>query len=342
MQEFYNEKEIIVDTRVNYKHLQLNRPNVLNSLKREQFLTIRDLFFQYEKDKQTDFVIVSGVGRAFCAGGDLVQITNGVKYKVEEADQFVWNEYRMDRDLHYFSKPYIALMHGIVMGGGAGLAMPARYKICTEKTIFAMPENSIGFYVDVGVTWYLSRIPNNVGMFIAMTGYRCNTLDCLFTGIGTHYVPSKDIPAFLEDMEGVKDVVTHLKKYDGSNVKIDKMQSGIKNNIDSVENIIQRLERENTTFSKECLEAMNGSSPTSLYATFKMMKKAKNCTIDQLLILNFSLSTNLFRKSYDFVEGVRAKIVEKDNAPNWKPKQVDKKFMDSLFESDQILHFSRL
>lgn len=308
----------------NHAHLILNRPNSLNAIQKDTFPIIQFLFQKWNLDPSIHFIICSGEGRSFCSGGDLFQITNGVRYNIQDAIDFVSFEYKMDYFLYKIKKPYISLMKGHVMGGGGGLALPAKYRIAHPTTIFSMPECSIGFYVDVGVIYHLARIPHNIGTMIALTGYQLNAADCMFTGICTHFVKNFDwmINEFekSEDIEGIIKRHSSLE-YGESKLKenmgwIEKCFSQI-----SLDEIIFEIKKESSSLAKQLYQKMIQSSPTSLKVTFMMIKKAKNLNIEKVIQMNFSTSKRLFLFP-DFVEGVRAKLIDKDE-PKWNPSKIE-------------------
>lgn len=327
MENNYENNEILIENFKHFKHIILNRPKQLNSIKKDMFPILTKYFKEFESDSETEFIICSGRGKSFCAGGDLIEITNAVKYKVEDAMLFVKNEYEMDRELFYLKKPYISLMNGYVMGGGLGLSIPAKYRICNENTIVSMPENSIGFYVDVLTCYYLSRLPYNLGIFISLTGYRLNYIDCLFTGICTHFIENKNILLFLKDCEKRIDIDQLLKEYSKNINEKSKLELNLEFiqkcfSFYKLKDILSFLKQEskNNLFAKEINELIKNYSPTGLKTTFKMIKKSKLLNIDQEMKLNYYKSCWLFQNSKDFIEGVRAKVIDKDNDFKWESK----------------------
>eukprot|EP01080_Neovahlkampfia_damariscottae_P000965 gene965-9872_t len=275
---------------------------------------------------------MSGNGKSFCSGGDLVEITTAMTSNLIDSFNFVRNEYTLDRNLYHFSKekPFIPIMNGYVMGGGSGLAFPGKYRIITENTVWSMPENSIGFYPDVGVPYYLSRMKNNFGLFLALTGRRLKSFDCLYFNIGTHFIESKKLKKFLRECEEnpnekIENILNQYSSQpNGKSEYIQHLNLISKCfNEDSVENIFKSLKNENTKFSLKLIEEMEKFSPTSLKVTFKFMKLVEKLTIDQGIDLQYNVSTKYFTISNDFIEGVRAKIVDKDFKPKWNPKSLE-------------------
>ena len=213
------------------------------------------------------------------------------------------------------------------MGGGSGLAFPGKYRIITENTVWSMPENSIGFYPDVGVPFYLSKMKNNFGLFLALTGRRLKSFDCLYFGIGTHFIESKKLNSLFKECEkNLNEIEKILKKF-STKPPLNEKSEYIEHlnliskcfNQDSVENIFKSLEIENSNFSLKILNEMKKFSPTSLKVTFKFFKEIKNLNIDESIDLQYNVSTKFFTISNDFIEGVRAKIIDKDFKPKWNP-----------------------
>lgn len=354
----------------NSKQIQLTRPKYLNSLEKDTFPQIEKLIDTWDTDKNIKVVFSTGAGgKAFCSGGDIREISSFVDGKhTSLARDFVYNEYRMDRALFRFSKPYVPIMHGYVMGGGCGFSCPGGYRICTETTNWAMPEVTIGFYPDVGVTYYLSRLKNDkgggIGMFLALTGYSLTPDDCIHFGTATHYIYSKDIDNMMHDVDNEPEKIEEiLGNYDekrkkllvsSGSTKLQEYSRFIAKVFDRghhkcVEDIVIALhdyledpggEPSNKGFAKEILDIMSICSPFSLKITYKCMELANEMTSYQVLEMNYILSTKLFTYSTDFPTGVQAKLITKQRA-KWQFKtlqDVPDDFVNFMFIPWSVIH----
>ncbi len=187
-------QQVIIGSDDGCGHVTLNRPKAINALNFEMCRTIIAALQSWEFDPEIAAIIIDhSDGRGFCAGGDLRALYENIRDGSSEVLDFFRTEYRLDHLLFTLAKPSVCFMDGIVMGGGAGIAMPCRYRVATEATIFAMPETGIGLYPDVGAGWFLSRLPDRIGQWLALTGARLDGADCLRLGLATHYLPRDEL-----------------------------------------------------------------------------------------------------------------------------------------------------
>ncbi len=187
-------QEVIIGSGGGCGHVTLNRPKAINALNFDMCRTIIAALQSWEFDPEIAAIIIDhSDGRGFCAGGDLRALYENIRLGGSEVLDFFRTEYRLDHLLFTLAKPSVCFMDGIVMGGGAGIAMPCRYRVATESTVFAMPETGIGFFPDVGAGWFLSRLPDRIGQWLALTGARLDGADCLRLGLATHYLPRDEL-----------------------------------------------------------------------------------------------------------------------------------------------------
>jgi enoyl-CoA hydratase len=324
--------ELRIERRGAVVHVVLNRPRALNALTHDMCRRLLEGLADWQRDPELGAVVVEGEGdRAFCAGGDIRRVADMVtRDGAEAAAGFFRVEYPMNARLFHFTKPWIALLDGIVMGGGVGISIHGRHRIATDRTRFAMPETGIGFFPDVGGTWALPRLPGETGMFLGLTGQHLNAADCLASGIATAHVPSSSLDDLKESLfalatgpdfeRRVGDVIGKLTMRPGAGSlaslreRIDACFRG-----DSLDEILHRLDVETSGFGQETLAVLRTKSPMSLKVTFEQLRRGRALpSFDEAMRLEYRL-VRRFLAGHDFREGVRALIVDKDNTPAWRP-----------------------
>lgn len=282
----------------------LDRPKALNALTPFMISAIDEALNVAESDATVTIIVIrSSIEKAFCAGGDVKGFHECGIENAHIAQVFAEREYELVRRIYHFEKPIVTIASGIVMGGGAGLALPARYVIGTETTKFAMPEVSIGYFPDVGSTYYLSRLPKKVGWFLAMTGSMIGAADLQACGLIKHFIPSTKITEFIENLpQSVLKMPIDLGKPVLDFDKIEKSFS-----LKSVDEIID-------SFGKEWF---SNKSPSSIQIAFEELKVAQKMGFDQVIDLDVNIAKEVL-KMPDVYEGVRAKLIDKDNLPKWQ------------------------
>ncbi len=320
----------------------LNRPKALNSLNINMVRLMYDQLNSWKTNRDIRAVVVEGEGKAFCAGGDVVTITRdkGSQYQKD----FFKEEYRLDR-LTSLMPNYVALADGIVMGGGVGISVHGKYRVATEKTLFAMPETGIGLVPDVGGSYFLPRIPlKGLGMFLALSGHRLKgASDCLAAGIATHACDSDKLADLKSDLlKSDGDVEAILDAYSAkySNSKtfsLEERMSDISRIFDgksAVEDIIEDLRTSGGDWGQKTAVNMLKMSPTSMKVTFRMIEEGAKCKdLAECLKMEYRLVRRCCEDE-DFYEGIRAVLVDKDNSPKWKPdalQNVSKADVDRYF-----------
>lgn len=339
-------KDVILETSGNKGVVTLNRPKALNALNLSMIRKIYPQLKEWDTDPQIKMIIIKGSGdKAFCAGGDVRAIAEAGKKGESPTNDFFREEYLLNNLIGTLQIPYVALIHGITMGGGVGLSVHGAYRVATEKTVFAMPEPAIGFFPDVGGSYFLPRLPGKLGLYLALTGYRLTGRDLTKTGIATHFISSEK----LKDLEqallripnpSLQDVDKVLQKfvYQCENDHIKdlslKHEKGKINTLfsaESIEAIIQNLEKDGSEWSKKQLDTLRKQSPTSLKVAFRQLNEGSKLTLQEDLKMEYRLSQR-FMEKHDFFEGVRAVLIDKDNKPKWQPSTIQEVTNDMVEE----------
>ncbi|XP_073489300.1 3-hydroxyisobutyryl-CoA hydrolase, mitochondrial isoform X3 [Aquarana catesbeiana] len=330
--------------------ITMNRPKALNALNLNMARQIYQQLKLWEEDPDTFLVIIKGSGgKAFCAGGDILAVTNAGKSGDRLAQDFFREEYILNNAIGTYRKPYIAFIDGITMGGGVGLSVHGHFRVASEKTLFAMPETAIGLFPDVGGGYFLPRLPGKLGLYIALTGFRLKGRDVQKAGIATHFVESEKIPSLEKDLTCLKeptkkDVAEVLDTYQTKSTAdeekpfilaehLDKINSLFTAN--NVEEIIENLKKDGSSFAQQQLQTLSKMSPTSLKITFRQLKNGSSLTLQEVLTMEYRLSQACMR-GHDFYEGVRAVLIDKDQNPKWKPERLEdvtNEYLDSCFAS---------
>lgn len=304
----------------------LNRPKAINSLNQPIVDGLTELLTAWEADDSIETVILTGAGeRGLCAGGDVVAIYHSARAGGAEARHFWREEYLLNAQIAEFSKPYVSLMDGIVMGGGVGVGAHANTRIVTDTTKMAMPEVGIGFIPDVGGLYLLSRAPGGLGVHAALTGAPFNGADAIALGFADHYVPHADLAAFTAAI--ISDGLPHaLATYSieppaselaAQREWIDACYSG-----DSVTDIIAAL-RGHGGAAEDAANLIATRSPVALSVTLEALRRAAQLeTLKDVLIQDYRVSSASL-SSHDLVEGIRAQLVDKDRNPQWSPASLE-------------------
>jgi len=302
----------------------LNRPKALNSLTHEMCLAYDRQLAAWTQDASVTAVVLKGAGdRAFCAGGDVLAIRTAGKDGNSLTADFFRDEYRMNRRIEVFPKPHIALLDGVTMGGGVGVSLHGSHRIATERTLIAMPETGIGLFPDVGGTYFLSRVPGGLGMYLGLTGARMKAADALHAGFATHYIKSErlaDLEAALAEAKDAAAVVEDLSEDPGP-APLSEQSAAIERCFvqESVEAIYDALGNEPGEWAAKTLSTLQEQcSPTSLKVTFEALHRAAKLDFDAAMVVEYRLS-QAFMAGPDFYEGIRARLVDKDQKPAWTP-----------------------
>ncbi|XP_072028334.1 3-hydroxyisobutyryl-CoA hydrolase, mitochondrial-like [Amphiura filiformis] len=338
--------EVILEKNKNAGVITLNRPKALNALNLSMIRTIYPKLQEWNSDPGTSMVIIKAAGgKAFCAGGDIKAVTDAGKVGDSLAVNFFREEYILNHAIGTLKKPYVAFIHGITMGGGVGLSVHGKFRVATEKTLFAMPETAIGLFPDVGGGYFLPRLPGKLGLYLALTGYRLKGRDVHHAGVATHFIESEKLPQLEEELVGLSaaddNSVGQILDRHHSQCKLDadKPFSLIdhRGDIDrlfggeSVEQILLDLEKEGSEWSLQQLETLKKMSPTSMKITHRQLVKGKTASFSDVFLMEYRMSQGCIR-GHDFYEGVRAVLVDKDHTPKWKPDTLKGVTLDMVDE----------
>ena len=336
------ESEVLVSVQSGVGRISLNRPRALNALNRAMCEIMTEALMAWRDDPTVRSVLIDHAGeRGFCAGGDIRMIAESGAGDAVEAKAFFLVEYRLNHLMVVYPKPIVAVMDGIVMGGGVGISDPAPVRIVTERTLYAMPETGIGLFPDVGGGWFLPRMPGETGIWLALVGARIKAADCLPLEVGTHFVPIEDIEAFkaalIQSDEDPRAVVTRFSRDPGTS-PLDPHREAIDRcfAFDAVEDIFAALAAEGTDWAEAQLAMLKTKSPQSLKISLRQMRAgAEMATFAEVMAMEYALGGRVVR-THDFQEGVRSVIVDKDNDPHWRPDTlagVTEAMLDGFFAS---------
>jgi enoyl-CoA hydratase len=314
--------------------IRLNRPKAINALTLEMTRGIVAALDAFEADSGVALVLLEGAGeRGLCAGGDIRGLYDSAKAGGDLGKIFWREEYILNARIAAYPKPYVAFMDGLVMGGGVGLAAHGSHRIVTEKTKISMPEVGIGFFPDVGGSWLLSRAPGETGTYFGLTGEVMNGADAMFCGFADAFVPTAQWAA-------LRDALTQVPA-GADAAKVQALIAGFatspgpgpaqqhRQEIDalfgqaSIEEIVTALAHHNSDLAQTALQTLLGKSPTSLKVTLKLLRDARDKTsLQQCLVDEYRAALQVFA-SDDFVEGVRAAVIDKDRNPQWRPSRIE-------------------
>ena len=328
-----SDAEVLFETRGNIGLITLNRPKALNSLTHGMCVEVKRQLDEWAVMPSVQAVLVVGAGeKAFCAGGDVVKVTQSYKAGTTEWRDFFHDEYLMNIAIAEFPKPYISLVDGIAMGGGVGVSIPGDLWVATEKTLFAMPETGLGLFPDVGGGWFLPRLPGETGMYLALTGARLKAPDLYALGIASHVVASDKVDDVIAAFAGaeIKDVDDARALLDGFHADPEPAPlAEVMDDIDaafggvSVEDILRTLEAGTDDWLAKQVSILKSKSPTSLKLTFAQLRRGEaHDTFRDNMRMEYRMVNHVMRGN-DFYEGVRAILIEKDNAPVWNPATLD-------------------
>jgi len=320
--------------------IRLNRPQALHALTREMCSDMIAALAEWRTDSGVEAAMIDHAeGRGFCAGGDVVMLARSGAGDGAEARTFFHEEYRLNHLLFTYAKPTIAFMDGITMGGGVGISQPCRYKVATENTRFAMPETAIGLFPDVGGGWYLPRLPGRVGRFLALTGARLDGAECRALGLATHYIPSASLgevkariaaaPQRIEEILQEASVAPPDARIEANLPEIDRLFAS-----DSFEQILEALESDGSDWALKELAALRSKSPQACKVTLRLLYDgALMPDFGDEMRQEYAVATRVVQR-HDFVEGVRALLVDKDYQPRWNPpspEAVSEHMIDTIF-----------
>jgi enoyl-CoA hydratase len=320
--------------------ITLNRPQALHALTTGMCRRMSEALLAWRDDPAVELVLLDHSGeRGFCAGGDIRMLAESGAGDGRLAREFFFVEYRLNHLLFHYPKPRVAIMDGVTMGGGVGLSRPCRFRVATERTTFAMPETGIGLFPDVGGGWYLSRMPDHLGLWLALTGARIKAADCELLQIATDFVESAKVPdlkaAILAEPQRTEAILTEYEG-DAGRPALAQHQDEIARIFagDSVEAIFEALEAAGTEWAAEQRKVLATKSPQTMKVAFRQLQLgAKAKSFAENMVMEYRIGARVVQR-HDFLEGVRAVIVDKDNAPRWDPptlEGVSEAMLDAIF-----------
>jgi len=324
--------EVILETKNTTGIITLNRPKALNALNLNMVRLIQPQMDEWKAEGAKLIVIKGAGGKAFCAGGDIRSVTDSVAAGGALHEDFFKEEYILNHAIASLTIPYVAIIHGITMGGGVGLSVHGRFRLATEKTLFAMPETAIGLFPDVGGGFFLPRLRGQLGTYLALTGFRLKGRDVHRAGVATHFCSSGVV-------DEVERELTELANPTADNVaavldahhaacRLDEEKPFVlQDHLDAidkifdaptVEGILEKLATDGSPWALKQAETIGKMSPTSLKISLEQLRRGANLSLKDVLTMEYRLSQACVY-DHDFPEGVRAVIVDKDNSPKWKP-----------------------
>ena len=305
--------------------LLLNRPKALNALDLPMIRALAAGLAAWRDDPTIHLVLIEGAGdRAFCAGGDV----RALRQHQLDGDRppinaFFQEEYALNLQIATYPKPYVALIDGICMGGGIGVSLHAPYRVATEHASFAMPETAIGFFPDIGASFFLPRLPGEIGTWLGLTGARIVGADAVHAGLATHFTPRADLPALAAALaaDGIGALGPRAAALPGfthadSRAAIDACFAAR-----TIPDLLARLAAEGSQWARETLTTLGTVSPSALFWTLRLLREGAGRTLPQCLAAEFALTHTTMRHP-DFIEGVRAMVVDKDRRPAWSPATI--------------------
>ena len=333
--------EVLVDTRGAAGVLSLNRPKALHALTLDMCHAMSAALADWASDDAVQVVMLDHAeGRGFCAGGDIAFLRNSaLNDGGTSGRKFFHDEYQLNHQMFAYPKPIVAFMDGITMGGGVGIALPAKYRVATENTRLAMPETGIGLFPDVGGGWYLSRLSGRLGQFLALTGARLDGAECLWAGIATHYLPADKLA------EAKARIAEHPDRIAGilSELSVTPPDARIADNAERIirhfasdrfEDILASLEADDSDWAAKELATLRTKSPQTCKVALRQL--ADSAQLDDFadnMRMEYRIASRVLTRP-DFAEGVRAVIVDKTNDPQWNPatpEEVSEELIDSIF-----------
>ena len=330
------QSDVIISNKGGVGRIVLNRANALHALNIPMCETILSALTAWASDDSVHLVLVTHADgtRGFCSGGDIRMLAESGAGDATEAREFFATEYRMNAAIKAFRKPCITIMDGVTMGGGVGLSVHGSHRVATERTLFAMPETGIGLFPDVGGGWFLPRLRGELGTWLAMTGARLKGADVAAARVATHFLPSELVPNLISQIEsadfsnGAAEMLGEILKSATHTVPAGSFEAHMETinqcfSSDSAEAIVQALKADGSEWAQNQVETIATKSPETVKVALRQLREGgKLESFEENMRMEYRIG---WRKvcSPDFLEGVRAVIIEKDHAPNWSPASLE-------------------
>jgi enoyl-CoA hydratase len=334
--------EILADVHRGVGRILLNRPQALNALTTGMVVAIDRVLAEWERTPLSAVVLGSTSTKAFCAGGDIRTIREySLAGDAEASERFFASEYRLNARIAEYPVPVVSLIDGLCMGGGLGLSVHGSFRVVTERAVLAMPETAIGFFPDVGASYFLPRLPGAMGMYLGLTGHRLDAADALYTGLATHFVPADGLDAV--GLDAVGDALADnpgdpvdlvLNRLAGRSPVAGSGLAEVRGDVDwafgapALDGIEKRLRHLDTPWAATALAALESASPHSLEITHALLARGRQRTLRECLAAELALTRTTIRTP-DFLEGVRAALVDKDRSPNWQRASLGERTLPS-------------
>ena len=326
---------VLASVRNRVGHLTLNRPSALNTLDLPMVRLLCRHLWAWEQDPEIVAVTLRGAGeKAFCAGGDIRMLYDSYKAGDNLHELFLEEEYALDEYLHGYTKPVLALLDGFVLGGGMGLAQAASLRVITERTRMGMPEVGIGFFPDVGGSYFLPRLPGELGTYLGITGCQVRAADALYANLADYYLPSErlaELDACLDHLnwtaapvEDLQDLLADMatERLAGSELKACRQAIDAYFALPDVPAIHAALQREQRPelqdWAEQTVKLLDSRSPLAMATTLELLRRGRDLSLAECFALELHLDYQWFDKG-DLMEGVRALIIDKDKCPRWSP-----------------------
>lgn len=342
--------EVLAEVRNHIGHLTLNRPAGLNAITLDMVRSLTTQLQTWADDPQVYAVVLRGAGdKAFCAGGDIRSLYDSFKQGDSLHQDFFVEEYALDLAIHHYRKPVLALMDGFVLGGGMGLVQGADLRVVTERSRLAMPEVAIGYFPDVGGSYFLSRIPGELGVYLGVTGVQISAADALYCGLADWCINSAKLAELDQKLDRLQWQDSPLKDLQGVLAKLAVQQlpdaplAALRPAIDhffalpDVPSMVEQLQQVTVADSHEwaltTASLMQTRSPLAMAVTLQMLRRGRRLSLEQCFALELHLDRQWFERG-DLIEGVRALIIDKDKTPHWNPATVhelDASHVESFF-----------
>jgi enoyl-CoA hydratase/carnithine racemase len=332
-----SDPSIIATRRGRIGHILLNRPKALNALDTPMLHAMTAAMREWRDDPSVHAVVVEGAGgRAFCAGGDIRAIRAlAIEGSHAAVEEFFATEYALNAMIDEYSKPYIAIIDGVCMGGGIGLSVHGDLRVTSEAGLFAMPETAIALFPDVGATFMLPRLPGALGLYLGLTGARLHGADAVHAGLATHFIPKEAIGGLADAIaaDGVAAVGALARTPPPFSLAPHRAAIDRCFGQDSVAGILRALEAEGPEWAAETLTALRHASPSSVLWSFAAVRRGAALNLRGALAMELAL-TRKVSVHREFHEGVRAMLIDKDRSPKWSPariEDVDPAAIETLF-----------
>ena len=327
--------DVLAHVRNHIGHLTLNRPAGLNAITLGMVRSLTQQLQAWADDPEVHAVVLRGAGeKAFCAGGDIRSLYDSFKHGDSLHQDFFVEEYALDLAIHHYRKPVLALMDGFVLGGGMGLAQGADLRVVTERSRLAMPEVAIGYFPDVGGSYFLPRIPGELGIYLGVTGVQIRAADALYCGLADWYLDSHKLQALDHALDHLHWHESPLKDLQGALAKLAVQQlpdaplAALRPAIDhffalpDVPSIVEQLQQVTVADSHEwalnTAHLMQTRSPLAMAVTLEMLRRGRQLSLEDCFALELHLDRQWFERG-DLIEGVRALLIDKDKNPRWNP-----------------------